>query len=367
LSQRAITEWHRPSASVTSVPSAAHSQVSSSVNIPVAANADAVDAQHSPTFTQMTREIDEGIAELEAMNARMRAFESRTVDDVLTLAYGRDVNEVRRDQALGIVSADVPPRSRFVSSDDDVGGFLSSDYEPVRSQYPNRKNKVYTDWFLQQYADTFPGGSSDALALGNRAVSWLRPEWKGYIPNNRGNPHIPPPSTPVFYGVNQSPWDVPDREVNKGDKTVYRTEYRLGNRRVKRGLDTLLPKEQKLEKRRLRRDGVYYGYKYDKNGRVEGINWDYWLKVFRRHYGPDVRLYPTNVFKHEYPHYPSKHPLHWCFTHDYRDFYWRWKRVRIGWISVPATDDEVQAYKDAGGVIWPYAPASRDRVMFPGR
>jgi hypothetical protein len=107
-------------------------------------------------------------------------------------------------------------------------------------------------------------------------------------------------------------------------------------------------------KREQRRDGTYYGFKYDKYGFVRGIDFGYWNKIYRRHYGNGARVFPTSIESFAYPRYPKKHALHWQYSQTIGAGgvvrYDKWKRINIGWLAV-RVDEIPYAYLQAGGIV----------------
>jgi hypothetical protein len=114
-----------------------------------------------------------------------------------------------------------------------------------------------------------------------------------------------------------------------------------------RGVSYVL--SNKREKRARRISGKYYGFEYDSTGHVSRVDLDYWHKIYRRHYGPGARVFPSNVEIGGYPYFGKKHALHWQYSRI-NGVLSKWKRIAIGWLMVPV-DSIPASYVAAGGKV----------------
>jgi hypothetical protein len=89
--------------------------------------------------------------------------------------------------------------------------------------------------------------------------------------------------------------------------------------------------------RRTRRGGTFYGVTYDESGFVTGIDLDHYRKLYRKEFGPRVRVWPDWHLRGRYPTFRSVYgDRRYCYFFDGPSKRcYKVRRFRYGWVGRP--------------------------------
>lgn len=151
--------------------------------------------------------------------------------------------------------------------------------------------------------------------------------------------------------------EEPTRRSNRRERTVATVR-----RDVPRFRRDMVETISGISNRKLRRNGSFYGYKYNGQGYITGVDIGYWKKVYGRLYGNNIRIFPAKHFA-DYPVYGKGSKLHWQYSELDNGEIGKWKRIPVGWLYVP-TGFVPRDYLTAGGVIHKIPPLSSGWLGF---